>query len=150
VPLATAVGRLCDGTAAARDGSKGTPEPLRQFLGSWSEHVGSWVDDSGLPLHVVRYEDLAADPLDCFGGVVKFCGLDYDGDLVSKAVEFSSFDELRRQEAAAGFRERSARAPGGFFRRGEVGSWRDELPPDLAQRLVAVHGPMMERFGYAY
>jgi aryl sulfotransferase len=150
MPVATAVDKLCDGFAVARDGLTGTPEQLRQFFGSWSEHVGSWVDDSGLPLHMVRYEDLAADPLSCFGDVVKFCGLDYDGDRVSKAVEFSSFGELRRQEAAAGFRERSPRAPGGFFRRGEVGSWRDELPPHLARRLAAVHGPMMDRFGYAY
>jgi len=150
VPLATAVETLCDSSAAARDVSKATPEQLCQVFGSWSDHVGSWIDDSGLPLHVVRYEDLAADPVGCFGRVVRFCGLDYDGDRVGKAVEFSSFGELRRQEAAAGFQERSPRAPGGFFRRGVAGSWRDELPSHLARRLAAVHGQMMARFGYAY
>ena len=150
VPLTAAVATLCDSSAAARDVSRDTPEQLRQFFGSWSDHVGSWVDDSGLPLHVVRYEDLAADPRGCFGEVVRFCRLDYDRDRVGKAVKFSSFDELRRQEAAAGFQERSPRAPGGFFRRGVAGSWRDELPPHLARRLAGAHGPMMARFGYAY
>jgi aryl sulfotransferase len=78
------------------------------------------------------------------------CGLGYDPDLVKKAVAFSSFGELRRQEASAGFGERSPAAPGGFFRRGEVGSWRDELPGQLAERLTAAHHETMRRFGYAH
>jgi hypothetical protein len=80
--------------------------------------------------------------------VVRSCGLDYDEDGVEKAVAFSSFAELQRQEGSAGFGERSTAAPGGFFRRGEVGSWRDELPGHLAERLTAAHHETMERFGY--
>jgi len=158
--VAVAVETLCCGSAAAgppggfsargdSPAGYGLTGQLRQRLGSWGEHVQSWVDDSGGPLHVVRYEDLSADPCGFFGGVVKFCGLDYDEDLVKKAVAFSSFGELQRQEASAGFRERSSAAPGGFFRRGETGSWRDELPGDLAERLTAAHHETMRRFGYA-
>jgi aryl sulfotransferase len=150
MPLAAAVDTLCDSSAATRDVSKSTPEQIRQSFGSWSDHVSSWVDDSGLPLLVVRYEDLTADPLGCFGGVVRFCGLDYDAGRLGRAVAFSSFGELRRQEAAAGFRERSPRAPGAFFRRGEVGAWREELPSHLARRLADAHGKQMDRFGYGY
>jgi hypothetical protein len=145
--IAAAVGTLCDGTGSPT-GCDLTGQ-LRQRLGSWGEHVRSWVDDSGAPLHVVRYEDLSAEPRRFFGDVVKFCGLDYDEDLVKKAVAFSSFGELRRQEASAGFQERSPTAPGGFFRRGQAGSWRDELPVDLAERLATAHHQTMRRFGYA-
>jgi len=145
--IAAAVETLCDGggSPTGRDLTGQFP----QRLGSWGEHVRSWVDDSGAPLHVVRYEDLSVDPCRVFGGVVKFCGLDYDEDLVKKAVAFSSFGEMRRQEASAGFQERSPAAPGGFFRRGETGSWRDELPVDLAERLTTAHHQTMRRFGYA-
>jgi aryl sulfotransferase len=143
--IMAAVETLCDG----RDGSP-TEYQLRQRLGSWSQHVGSWLDDSGAPLHVVRYEDLSIDPCGFFGGVVKFCGLGYDEDLVKKAVAFSSFGELQRQEASAGFGERSTAAPGRFFRRGETGSWRDELPDHLAERLTSAHHETMQRFGYAH
>jgi Sulfotransferase domain len=148
-PIAQAVGTLCDGTPGPRSAVPGTPDQVRQRYGSWGEHVRSWVDESGLPLHVVRYEDLSADPCGFFGGVVKFCGLDYDDDRVRKAVAFSSFAELRRQETSAGFRERSPAAPGRFFRRGQPGSWRDELPAHLAERLAKAHHPTMRRFGYA-
>jgi aryl sulfotransferase len=145
--IAAAVETLCDGAGSPTKCN--LTGQLRQRLGSWGEHVRSWVDDSGTPLHVVRYEDLSIDPCGFFGGVVKFCGLDYDEDLVKKAVAFSSFGELQRQEASSGFQERSPAAPGGFFRRGEAGSWRDELPGDLAERLMAAHHETMRRFGYA-
>jgi aryl sulfotransferase len=145
--ITAAVETLCDGGGSpTRCNLTGQ---LRQRLGSWGEHVRSWVDDSGTALHVVRYEDLSIEPCGFFGGVVKFCGLDYDEDLVKKAVAFSSFGELQRQEASSGFQERSPAAPGGFFRRGETGSWRDELPGDLAERLMAAHHETMRRFGYA-
>jgi len=145
--IAAAVETLCDGAGSPTKCN--LTGQLRQRLGSWGEHVRSWVDDSGTALHVVRYEDLSIDPCGFFGGMVKFCGLDYDEDLVKKAVAFSSFGELQRQEASSGFQERSPAAPGGFFRRGETGSWRDELPGDLAERLMAAHHETMRRFGYA-
>lgn len=146
--ITAAVERLCDGGGSPT--GRNLTGQLRQRLGSWDEHVRSWVDGSGLPLHVVRYEDLSVDPCGFFGGVVKFCGLDYDEDLIKKAVAFSSFRELRRQEASAGFQERSPAAQGGFFRRGETGSWHDELPVYLAERLTAAHHDTMQRFGYAH
>ena len=145
---AAAVARMCDGCSAPSPAG-GLPPQLRQRLGTWSGHVRSWVDDSGSPVHVVRYEDLRADPCAAFGGVIRSCGVDYDEERIRRAVMFSSFGELQRQEASAGFRERSAAAPGGFFRRGEPGCWRDELPDDLAGRLTSVHHDTMRRFGYA-
>jgi aryl sulfotransferase len=143
--IEAAVERMCGGSAARLPA---LPGQLRQRVGSWSHHVRSWLDNSAGPVHVVRYEDLSVDPRRVFGGVVTFCGLDYDEDRVKNAVAFSSFAELQRQEASAGFGERSTAAPGGFFRRGEAGSWRDELPDQLAERLTAAHHETMERFGY--
>ena len=145
---AAAVERMCDGCTLPSPAA-GLPPQLRQRLGSWSAHVRSWVDGSGSSVHVVRYEDLRADPCTAFGRVIKSCGLDYDEERVRRAVMFSSFGELQRQELAAGFRERSAAAPGGFFRRGETGSWRDELAGDMAGRLTSAHSETMRRFGYA-
>jgi aryl sulfotransferase len=143
--IEAAVERMCRSSAGRLPG---LPGQLSQQVGSWSRHVRSWVDDCGAPVHVVRYEDLSVDPGGVFGGVVKSCGLDYDEDQVNKAVAFSAFAELQRQEASVGFQERSTAAPGRFFRRGEVGSWRDELPGQLAERLTAAHHETMERFGY--
>jgi hypothetical protein len=148
VDIHTAVTQLCDPEHAIARSLGGLSDQLRQRLLSWSGHVQSWLDESNLPVHVVRYEDLLATPHATFREVVRFCGLPLDDARVSRAVAFSDFSELQRQERETGFRERSLRAPGLFFRRGQAGTWREELPADLASRLSAAHGTMMGRFGY--
>ena len=110
--------------------------------------MSSWLDESDLPVHLVRYEDLRRDPVQTFGDVVRFCGLPLDEACARKAIAFSDFSELQRQERAKGFRERSVNAPGLFFRRGQVGAWREELSIGLARRLIETQGETMGRFGY--
>lgn len=143
-----AVKNMCDSEFSLARSLGGLSDQLRQVLGSWSTHVRSWLDESGLPVHIVRYEDLLKKNQEAFGEVVRFCGLPYEEARIRKAVAFSSFSELQHQEQEKGFRERSMAAPGLFFRRGQAGAWREELSPDLAERLIAVHGTMMRRFGY--
>lgn len=121
---------------------------LPQHLLSWSEHVISWVEDSGLNVEVIRYEDMKSNPEDAFARVVQTLGLGLDQQKLSKAIAFSSFDTVRRQESASGFRERPIRADQPFFREGRAGSWRDELPRELADKIINDHQDVMRRFGY--
>lgn len=125
------------------------PGQLHQKLLSWSQHVASWLDAPGLRVHIVRYEDLLADPIGGFSAVIRFCGLADDRERIAKAVEFSTFERLQAQEATSGFQERLPQATDRFFRRGQAGSWRAELAPALAAKLIADHRAMMERLGYA-
>jgi aryl sulfotransferase len=143
-----AVERMCRSEYISGTAAKNLGDQLRQRVGSWPEHVVSWVDESGLPAHVVRYEDLCADAVAAFAGIVRFAGLDLDEARVRKAVAFSTFAELHRQEAEVGFRERPAGALGNFFRRGEAGSWAQDLDDELASRLCDACGDTMIRFGY--
>ena len=52
----------------------------------------SWVDEPGLNIQVVRYEDMVRQPVACFAGIVRFAGLAEDPGGVQKAVEFSRFE----------------------------------------------------------
>lgn len=126
---------------------KKMPAQLRQKLLSWSGHVLSWVDAPGLNCHVLRYEDMQADPVAAFTGAVRFLGLPDDPVRIEKAIRFSDFGELARQEAEKGFCERPVSAVR-FFRQGKSGSWRDRLTPEQVARIVADHGEVMRRFGY--
>lgn len=148
VTVDKAVEDMCDPAYNIARSFGGLSNQLQQRLRSWSGHVLSWLDESGLPVHAVRYEDLRRDTEATFGKVVRFCGLPHDGERVRKAVAFSDFSELQRQEREKGFHEGSAQASGPFFRRGQAGAWREELPPELVNRLVAAHGETMNRFGY--
>ena len=142
------VANMCDSEYTMSDSSTRLSDQLPQHIGTWSEHVRSWVDDSGLPLSVVRYEDLRADTMRVFGEILEFVGVPVEPVRLSRAVDFSRLEELQRQEATVGFRERSPSASAPFFRRGEVGSWRQELGADLIGTLRAAHRDTMQRFGY--
>lgn len=148
VSINGAVENLCNPDFISSRSLGGPADQLRQRLGSWSDHVRGWLDDSGLPVLPVRYEDLRREPEAVFAKVIRFCGLPDDPARVKKAVAFSDFAELQKQEQTRGFRERSVVAAGPFFRRGQVDGWRNELSPELAQRLIKAHAEMMHRFNY--
>jgi aryl sulfotransferase len=140
--------RLSDPGAAMSARTDRLEPQLRQRLGTWSEHVRSWVDDAPFPVAVVRYEDCAAAPVETFAAAFRFAGLDVDEEAVARAVDRAGFDRLKRAEQEHGFVERAPGAPS-FFRRGRAGSWRDDLQADLAAAIADDHGEVMARFGYA-
>lgn len=120
---------------------------LPQRLMTWSEHVLSWADQTDLPSYMVRYEDMYGTPLETFGGVVRFIGWPEDEARLEKALRFSAFSEMQKQEQTAGFQEKAWRTEM-FFRKGRVGDWRDKLTKTQVERLIKDHGAVMERFGY--
>jgi hypothetical protein len=120
---------------------------LPQKLLTWQEHVTSWVDEPGLNVHIVRYEDMKADPIRSFSDVIRFVGLEDDPKRIAKAVDFSRFERLKKQEEESGFSEKAPQAES-FFRAGVSGSWREVLAGPLAAKLIKDHGSVMKRFGY--
>lgn len=126
----------------------GGPRVLPQYLGSWSQHVRSWVDAPGLTPHVMRYEDLmeAAEPT--FSALCDFLRWPSEPDRRRRAIQFSSFDELAGQERSGSFKEQPAGATEPFFRQGRSGSWQSSLSSQQVQRIVEANGPVMQRFGY--
>ena len=120
---------------------------LPQPLSTWSGHVTSWLDQTEIPIHVVRYEDMHADPVAALGGVARFAGLEHDTDRLALAVERSRFERLRAEEEQEGFRERMPLAPS-FFRKGRAGDWRGALSAKQIRAVVDAHAPVMERLGY--
>jgi aryl sulfotransferase len=131
----------------------GTPrralvDQLRQRLGTWSEHVRSWVDAAPFPVHVLRYEDCIAEPVSAFGEALRAVGIDASDEArIAAAVEQADFDRLRAEEDRDGFSEKPPDAQR-FFRRGRAGGWKDELPGDLAAAVRDEHLEIMDRFGY--
>ena len=134
--------------AAFAGGTKGQSNQLRQKLPGWSAHVASWLDQGDLPVHLLRYEDLAADAAGAFKRALAFAGQAATDAEIAGAVECAAFAEIQEQERAKGFREAPRWRAMQFFRRGEAGGWRDELTPAQVARIEAEHGPMMLRLGY--
>lgn len=124
------------------------PQQFRQKLPGWSGHVSSWLDQTDIPVHLIRYEDLRADTLGSFRRALDFAGWPASDVDIGRAANYADFSELQRQEEENGFRETPLRPGGLFFRRGATGGWRDELTAEQVARIEAAHAPMMRRLGY--
>lgn len=134
-----------DACVAVSDATE--PNQLRQRLLSWSRHVTSWATAPGIPVQVIRFEDMKLTPKATFTAAVRFLGLPADPARISKAIQFSRFEELQQQERASGFQERLPKATA-FFRKGTTGSWREALTPEQAARVIADHADVMRQYGY--
>ena len=118
-----------------------TPEFYRQALhgvihdtqgayGGWSNNVLAW---SGRPnTCVLKFEELIAAPKRC----------------VTRAMESLALPGAALGELVPSFAELQAARPH-HYRRGAVGSWRDEFPVDLLDEFWRLHGAGMEVAGYA-
>lgn len=122
-------------------------EQVAQRMGSWSQHVCSWVDASEIPVCVLRYEDMLAQPEQAFGRAVDFLQLQAYTANIPQAIRHSDFKVLAGQEQAGGFKERPSKARQ-FFRSGRAGAWQQQLTAAQIARIMDDHGDVMRRFGY--
>ena len=161
-----AIERMNDPDAVENQSSRGLYQMLPQPLTTWSGHVSSWLGQPELPVHVVKYEDLAAAPVASFdaalGFIERHC-LDFRAGAgaekgapqgakqrtaaLSAAVDHAAFHRLQAQEARDGYREKDPRASS-FFRAGSAGGWRKALTAAQVRRLVEAQGAVMAQLGY--
>jgi len=124
-------------------------QQVRQFMGSWANHVGSWVDQREIPVLVLRYEDLLRAPEREFQRLAAFLELPADSDLIAAAALNTRFDKLRaKEDEEGGFQERP---PGceRFFRSGCSGEGREQLSAEQLVRLQTAFAPTLAAHGYA-
>ncbi len=147
-PLERCVAFLLDEQAALCRSSKRGGQQVRQFMGTWANHVRSWVDQQQIPLLLLRYEDLLAQPNAEFTRLAHFLDLPADEALIREAVTNTRFDKLRaKEEEEGGFHER----PEGcerFFRSGRSGEGREQLTSEQLEQLEEAFAATLHRFGY--
>jgi len=147
VTIAEAISEMADADHVLSRNRNRRSTQLTQRVSDWSGHVLSWTEQRDVPLLLVRYEDLLADPVRTFETAVRFLGIPATTDQIARAVRFSAFAELQGQEARNGFLERqSPDAP--FFRSGRAGAWVEVLTPAQAASITRAHGAVMAAFGY--
>jgi hypothetical protein len=123
------------------------------FMNGWAGEA----ERSG-DLLVVRYEDMRAQPERILAQILAFMGTPGTADEVREAVEFASFENMRKMEANSTFwlsggrmRPRDRKNPQSFkTRRGKVGGYRDYFDDDeIAEIDRLVEKQLSPVFGYA-
>ena len=124
-----------------------TKHAVYEVYGSWSENVMSWTRKPHRAVYVMRYEDMLQRPLEMFRGLCRHLLLDPSDTQLARAVELSSFERAKSQEAQKGYRERPNQSKV-FFRAGTAGQWRQHLSSEQIHRIVSENREQMARFGY--
>ncbi|MEI6434356.1 MAG: sulfotransferase domain-containing protein [Bacteroidota bacterium] len=119
---------------------------LEEWLGDWSGHATSWLN-SGVSVHVVRYEDMITFPVETFSNALRFLKLKFTEEQVRNVLSETSFETLKKSEEQFGFKEK-LQSCDAFFRHGKAGSWRTFLTKLQITKIVGDHREVMERFGY--
>jgi aryl sulfotransferase len=147
--VAKTVHNLCESGFTIAKSIKAMKFQFSQPLGSWSEHVTSWLDQTEIPVLLVRYEDMLEDSCRELVRVAEFLGLPQasNAEACAQAALASSFENLRAQEEEKGFREKPTKAKR-FFRSGRAGEGLEVLSPDLLDRIESANGAVMQRLGY--
>ena len=120
---------------------------IEQIYGSWSGHVTSWQLFNPQYFYLMRYEDMLDKPEETFGGMARFLGLNPSTERLAKAIEFSSFKTVKKQEEEKGFNEQSFKTDR-FFRVGKAGQWKDVLSDKQVDTIVKCHYDTMKKYGY--
>ena len=147
-PLERCLAFLLDEQAGLCRSSKRGGQQVRQFMGTWANHVHSWLDQQQIPVLLLRYEDLLAEPQLQFSKLARFLELPAEPELIAEAVANTSFQTLRaKEEEEGGFHER----PDGcerFFRSGRSGEGREQLNSDQLAQLDELFGSTLQHLGY--
>ena len=129
----------------------GLPKVIR-FLNLWAEEAPKFEH-----LHIVRYEDMRADPVTEFSKVISFLGGAVDDDAIRAAVEYSSVENMRKLEEKNDSRLGSGRMKPGKkgvqdsykVRRAKVGGYRDYFSDEEVEKVDDLVGSTLTSF-YGY
>jgi hypothetical protein len=119
------------------------------FPSKWHEHVEQWsANPHQAEMITVRYEDLKRDTLGELGRICEFAGLPRERDALEKAAAQSSFSAMKKREQSFPWENPDIPKGKQFVRRGEVGSHKDEMPPEVIEAFVAEAGDTLRKTGY--
>lgn len=140
---------MCDKTAtlATQKNNLNKNKQFRVIMGDWSTNVLSWTSGLPFPVHVIRYEDMLSNPFKTFSKAVCLAKFNFSPEEIQKAIDASSFDQLKKQETQFGFVEKLAKDVQ-FFRSGTMGNWEKELTPAQIDKIRQTHSEVMSQYGY--
>ena len=115
----------------------------------WHEHIEAWTTNPyGAEMLAISYETLKRDTVATLRRICDFAGVKRERTTLELAVRNASFENLREKEKK--FRTADSVWPKDkfFIRRGEVGSYKDEMPGEVMQAFMEQSEPTLKRLGY--
>lgn len=116
----------------------------------WHEHVEAWLANPyNADMLIVKYEDLKRDGVWELHRLCEFIGQHESDDFLATVYDQASFQNMQKRETWDQWdhrpwwpRDRH------FVRRGQVGSYKDEMSPEILEAFLAQAGDTLNRCGY--
>jgi hypothetical protein len=116
--------------------------------GLWDRHVSSWVehrDNVKEGLLLIRYEDLKRNIYGEVEKIAAFLNLKRTDEEIKKAVEWSSFTNMRALEQQQ-WTDSNSDIP--FVRQGQTNTWKSLLTEEQKKEIKVHFGEILGRLGY--
>jgi hypothetical protein len=130
----------------------GSMRAVSDYLNLWAQEA-----DKLDQFHLVRYEDLRAQPHEELRKMLDFMQVDAGQEHVNAAVEYSSYENMKKMESKQQFRLAGGRMmprdkdnPNSYkVRRAKVGGYRDYFSDEEVSRIDALLAEQLDSlFGY--
>lgn len=123
-------------------------------LSQWINHAKSWRKNSyKSEIMLLKYEDLLLNPMKEMKRVIEFMKIERNDETLLNSIQGNSFKEMRIKEESLGFDNEIYRKKwnneGRFFRKGIIGSYKEELTLDLIRTIEERAGTEMEYLDYS-
>jgi hypothetical protein len=116
----------------------------------WHEHVEAWTKNPyAAKMITLRYESLKTDPVSELRKFCEFAELDRNDEVLKSVTDACSFNAMREKEKMSGWNSPAWPKDKAFIRRGEIGSFRDEMPPAVTAEFMRQAQPTLIRAGYS-
>lgn len=117
----------------------------------WHEHVDRWLSNPyNAAMIVVKYEDMRRNPAHELNRFCEFVGIERGESLLNQVIESSSFSKMRERELVFGWDYPAWPKDKFFVRRGQVGSYVDEMPPDVLDAFLRQAAAALKKCGYLH
>jgi len=128
------------------------------FLGSWSNHYKSWVDNNLFRRMVIKYEDLIKNTYEVFRDLIVFMNTltklnqPIDSQKLNNSIESTRFDNLKKLEENDLFNEnvfsKDKKRKIKFFNQGAANQWKKNIPLDLQKNINSSFETDLRKLGY--
>ncbi len=118
---------------------------IAEILGRWDDHVHRWNSAPGLPLFLMRYEDMSDRTESTFRSLLNFLKIPVNDGQLRRAIRNSNFKEMQKQESREGFGERPVGMEQ-FFQSGKPGGWQNKLTSEQISRIANEFGNVIQKY----
>jgi hypothetical protein len=115
----------------------------------WHEHTEAWLSNPyNAEICMIKFEEMRSQPIPTLQKICEFIKVEADQALLEKTIQQTAVDKMKAKEARWGQNNPAWPKDQSFVRRGQAGSFKDEMPPDILEYFLEESRPALQQLGY--